>query len=297
MNHSLDRSVRWNYGLGEIVRMSTLGFFAKKVISSFIYPLGFCLAVIFAGILLRGLTSRSRLGNTLVLVGAVLLTVFSFPITGYVLLRPLEVKAGPYADPAELNAKGVRYIVVLAGDWLREDVPPADGLGKSLYRVMEGVRLWKGCPESKLVLSGGSMPGLASSKKALAAIPLELGVPESAIILNNEAWDTEDEARIFSRIVGTSPFALVTSARHIPRAEALFKMRGLSPITCPCDFETWRSPPLYQWFLPNPEGLQKSMWAIHERVGALWYKVKRILKQPPGRTGAKAAQCAETQAE
>lgn len=254
--------------------MDTLGFLAKKIISTFIYPLGFSLAFIVVGLLLRRLVSRSRTGGLLVVLGVVLLTVFSFPITGYLLLHPLEVEAGSYADPVELRAKDVRYIVVLAGEWVKPDLTPADRLGASIFRVLEGVRLWQGCPESKIVFSGGSMPGRVSDTEALAVLPMQMGVPKEAMILDNRAWDTEDEARIFSELIGKKPFALVSSARHLPRATDLFRSRGLNPIPCPCDFQTRRPPAPFQWFLPSAHALVMSTSAVHERVGRLWYELK-----------------------
>ena len=99
---------------------------------------------------------RSRTGPVLVILGGLWLLTMSCPLTGFVLLHSLEVQAGPYADPKELQRHNVRYVVVLGGDLRPGKLTPADRVAcSSLVRLMEGVRLWKELPESKLVLSGG----------------------------------------------------------------------------------------------------------------------------------------------
>ncbi|MEJ2718483.1 MAG: hypothetical protein P8182_15330, partial [Deltaproteobacteria bacterium] len=123
--------------------MDAVEFVAKKVVSALCHPLGFSLVLLFAGIIVARVCSTSRAGRVLVLLGSVWLLVMSFPITGYLLLRPLELNAGPYADPSELSRRGVHNIVVLGGSRVPNNVKAADCWGPTLVRVMEGIRLWK----------------------------------------------------------------------------------------------------------------------------------------------------------
>jgi len=218
--------------------------------------------------------------------GLTVLLLTSFPITGYLLTSALETEAGPYADPAELSRKGVKHIVVLGVELVTAERTPADRMGNFLFRVMEGVRLWKGIRGGVLVLSGGSLPGMSSDADAMAALPLELGIPRDALVLETRAWDTEDEARIFSRLVGQEPFALVTSALHIPRAMMHFRYLGLNPVPCPCELRTARPPAWYQWFWPSTDALLKSQNAIHEYLGRWWLLLKRVFRRPPELTKA-----------
>ena len=255
--------------------MDGLAFIAKKVVSIFFYPLGFSLLLLFAGIALWRLKPERRAGFYLVAAGTILLLIMSFPVTGFLLMRPLEVEAGPYADPAELNQKGVRYIVVLGAERVTRDRTPADRFGGTLFRLMEGIRLWKQIPGSKLIVSGGAVPGATSDADAMAVLPVELGVPREAMVLETRAWDTEQEARIFAELVGDEPFALVTTARHIPRAMEHFHRLGLRPQAAPCDYQTRRWPSRRRWFLPNAGALCASQAAIHEYVGRLWLRLKQ----------------------
>ncbi len=136
---------------------------------------------------------------------------------------------------------------------------------------MEGLRIWKGIPNSKLILSGGAVPGRKASSGAMAMLPMQLGVPRESLILETEAADTIDEATLFLKTVGTDkPFALVTSAAHMARSVAIFKNLGMKPIACPCAFRTKLWPIWYAWFVPELSALQNSHRAIHEHLGRLW---------------------------
>jgi len=210
------------------------------------------------------------------MVGSIWLLVMSFPITGFLLMRPLEVEAGDYGKPSELAQKGVRYVVVLGGETVTGDSSPADRWRCTIPRVMEGVRLRNGIPGSILILSGGSSPGSQSQAEAMAALPRQLGVPKQFLILETRAWDTMDEANLFARVVSKGPFALVTSAIHMPRSMELFRNLGLNPIGCPCEFRTKRWPAVERWFLPDADGLLDSQEAIHEYLGRLWFKIRKI---------------------
>jgi uncharacterized SAM-binding protein YcdF (DUF218 family) len=138
---------------------------------------------------------------------------------------------------------------------------------------MEGIRIWKGLPNARLVLSGGSSPFRTSSDNGVAALPKEMGVPPGALVIVTSAWDTEDEARALKSIVGTQPFALVTSASHMRRAMALFRGLGMDPMACPCQYLEKHRPSPPEWFVPSASSLNHSTIAVHEHVGLLWYRL------------------------
>ncbi|MFH1115234.1 MAG: ElyC/SanA/YdcF family protein [Pseudomonadota bacterium] len=160
--------------------MVEAGFILKQIISVVCYPLGLSLLIICVGIVLWRKRPAIRYGFALTVIGLLFLLVMSFPITGYLLMRPLEAQASPFADAEDLKRRGVRYIVVLSSSIPTPDAPPAERYGSGLPRVMEGIRLWKGVPGSLLVLSGGSVPGRHSDKEAMAELPAQLGVPKEA---------------------------------------------------------------------------------------------------------------------
>jgi len=252
------------------------GFLAKKIISSLIEPFDLSIVILLAGIFAFTLKPWRRWGLFLVSTGTLLLFVSAMPLTARFLIRHLEVNAGGYCDPEMLREKGVRHIVVLAGSAVLDDLTPADRWGRtSILRVMEGIRLWKEVPESSLVLSAGSGPSVTSKPEAMAELPRQLGVPIGALHLETRAWDTADEAQLFSEVVRKEPFALVTSAIHIARAMRLFQDRGTNPIPCPCDFKYRRNLPESSGSLPNAASLNDTTNAIHEYLGLLWTRIRK----------------------
>ena len=259
-----------------LMSMEVAGFILKKVISAILQPLGISFLLVFAGLVVWKLKHWSRGGAILIVAGSALLLILSFPVTSYLLLHGLEAQAGSYQNPAFLQAKGVRYIVILGGAGSSDELTPADRTGPSIFRVLEGLRLWHRIPGSRLVLSGMGFPFEANTPDLMKALPIDMGVPADAITIYASAWDTGDEAALLSRQLGDAPFALVSSAYHVPRAMRLFRSRGLNPIASPCAFKTKAPPPLYKWFLPDGSSLLGSQLAIHEYLGRLWMTVRSV---------------------
>ncbi|MDA8405993.1 MAG: YdcF family protein [Deltaproteobacteria bacterium] len=248
-------------------------FVTKKVVSVMIYPVGLTLALGFMALVMF-IKKRNRSGVVLLSLAGITLLAFSLVWTGLALLRPLENEAGPYADPAKLRAAGVEYIVVLGGTSFTKEMSASDIWDRSVLRLLEGIRLWKEIPEAKLVLSGGA----PSSSEMMAVLPIRLGVPRESLILETRALDTDDEANLFKPIVGAAPFALVTSASHIPRAIRLFSGKGMNPLPCPCDFRAKRRQPLFVLLSPNADGLYNSGIALHEYYGRIFYWLKGLIR-------------------
>ena len=105
----------------------------------------------------------------------------------------------------------------------------------------------------------------------LARAAESLGIARSRMQLIVDVRDTEDESLAVRRIVGNEPFALVTSAWHMPRSVALFRHIGLGPLPCPADF-TARAGDDIQWqdLLWDTGSIERSTWAVRERLGYLW---------------------------
>ncbi len=252
--------------------MNATLFILKKIVARLLFPVGLVLMLGFLGLALgRGRARRLGRGRGLIFVSLLLLFLLSLPLTGYFLLGPLERAAGDYADPARLQALGVTHIVVLGGG-VRQDGPnPYDRLSPaSLYRLLEGMRLWRGVPGSRLVLSGGRLGPAMKEAVAMAQLARRLGVPDEAMILETNSWDTADQARALAPLLGGRPFALVTSAYHMPRALALFRAWGLKPLPAPTDFRTRGFVWSYNDFIPQAGGLKGSETAIYEYLGRIW---------------------------
>ncbi len=258
--------------------MEALAYFAKKTISVVFDPVGTSLVLFMAALVCLHRKNGRRVSVVLVGLGIVWLCVTSLPVVGRAMLHPLESRAGGYADPVDLRRRGVTHIVVLGADAVSPELSPADRQGAGIHNIMEGIRLWKELPESRLVISAGSSPDFACDVEAVAALPLQLGVYRRSLIIDNSAWDTEAEARRFSRMVGSKPFALVTTATHMPRSLMLFRRYGTDPVPCPCVFKSRRQSGRFTSFLPGAGGLGMTDQAMHEYVGIAWLHMKGLLR-------------------
>jgi uncharacterized SAM-binding protein YcdF (DUF218 family) len=261
--------------------MDWILFVTKKVLASLTGPLGAVLAMWFAACVLWRRRPQSRTAPWLMVAAGIVLLISSMSFTGFLLMRSLEQKAGSYADPGNLSRKGVEFIVVLGGGVRHGETQPVHALAcDSLSRLMEGMRLWKQMPGSRLVLSGGRYSSkVLTTAEAMSMVARELGIPPEALILESESWGTEDEARLLKPILGTGSFALVTSAYHMNRSLASFRRMGLNPIAAPVGFESSRFVVDFGCFLPSAAALLDTQRALHEYVGMLWLSVKDLAKR------------------
>jgi uncharacterized SAM-binding protein YcdF (DUF218 family) len=252
-------------------------FALKKWIGYFLMPLPFCLVCAGVGLLLMR-TKRAKLGRRLVITAVVLMVLFTNRIVSFSLIRPLEfrypaipeLREGAALPPALAKC---RYVVVLGAG--NANTPNRAALAElspsGLARITEGVRLLRALPEARLIVSGPPVGTKPSHATMLARAALSLGVTPDRILLLEHVRDTEDESLAVQRKIGREPFALVTSGFHMPRSVALFRHAGMDPLPCPTDF-MGHDDGEWHWtdLLWDPESLQRSTWAVRERIGYLW---------------------------
>ena len=166
----------------------------------------------------------------------------------------------------------MRWIVVLGGGSRADKaLTPEDRLGDaSLKRLLEGVRLSRLLPQARLVLSGGDYRGISPDALIMQQVALELGVVRERIILEAASWDTADQVKLLRARLGKSPFYLVTSAGHMPRAMRMFKRSGMQPIAAPTDFHALWAPLQITDFFPQAGVLANTEGAFYEYLGIVW---------------------------
>jgi len=253
--------------------LSLFCFYSKKILSLFIYPLGLTILLMIAAVVSHVRRWKRSLSFSLIASALIFLFIASTPLTPHILLGALDRAAGDYCDTDSLREKGVRYIVVMAGFLVRPELSPADRWGPTLPRIMEGIRLALALPEATLMLSGGCRPDLCSDPDAMAELPMQCGVQPERIMVKMGALDTAQEVEMVAPLLGSEPFALVTSFTHVPRAAHLFLQRGANPIRCPCERPLWVETPWYRYFVPNATSLKDTTQAMHEYIGMIWTSV------------------------
>lgn len=250
-------------------------FLFKKMVGPLFYPLSLILGILLLGLLLLFLTRRQKTGKRVVLIGVLFLGLLSFEAVSDILLRPLEYKYPPLVSLD--NIQNIKWIVVLGGTHASDpQLPVTSQLSNaSLVRLVEGMRIYRGAPNSKLILSGGSPFEKVSNAKLMAEVALAMGVKEQDLILEDLSKDTEDEARLIQPMVGQERFILVTSASHMPRSMALFEKLGMHPIPAPTDHLVKKRQALAPTrFYPTADGIWKAERAFYEYLGLAWAKLR-----------------------
>jgi uncharacterized SAM-binding protein YcdF (DUF218 family) len=260
-------------------------FLVKKIVILFFSPLSLCLGILILGLCCLWSSRRRRLGQWLVTLGTLLLLLMSLPFIASRLLTPLEYRYPPLLNPETLSrgpagSTPPKWIVVLGGSHVSDPRLPANSQisAAALERVVEGVRLQKAIPGSKLLLSGGTVFDPVPEAEVMARIAGLLGVEPQDIMQETYSRDTADEAAVIAKIIGRGPCILVTSAAHMPRAMALFHKRGLKPIPAPTDYlvkETQAPAP--DRFFPGAGSLRQVQGAVHEYLGLLWAWLRGLI--------------------
>jgi uncharacterized SAM-binding protein YcdF (DUF218 family) len=178
---------------------------------------------------------------------------------------------------ASAAAGRVRWVVVLGGGSSSDQGLPASArlTEASLARLIEGVRLRRQLPGSRLLLSGGSVFGSDPDAETMRALALELGEDPATLVLDAASPDTETQAEVVRAQVGAEEFFLVTSASHMPRAVALFRKAGANPLPAPTHFLAQQNRALAPGdFFPGAAGLRSAETVAYEYLGLAWAKVR-----------------------
>jgi uncharacterized SAM-binding protein YcdF (DUF218 family) len=250
-------------------------FWLKKVLTLAMMPLSVCLGALWIGVILLWAKRWTRLAKVLLSAGALILTLLSFEGVVNEILKPLELCYPSIVDPAGLGS--VKWVVVLGGGHTsKPDLPATAQIGSSsLARLVEGIRLHRQLPGSKLLLSGGAVFDPVPEAETMAAVARILGLDANDMVLERDSRDTGQQAEFVHAIVANAPCVVVTSAVHMPRAMRLFNNEGITAFPAPVeisDFERREINP-FQFFF-RAVTLCKAEAAWHEYLGLLWAKIK-----------------------
>jgi len=249
--------------------------FLKGVVASLVSPLGTALMLWLASALVLMVAparkrSLRRLGGVCGVVALAWLWLWSTPVASHALRSRIEAQAGPntvaQVTPAALA-------VVLGGGvgGARPEGRPYPDLESAADRVWHAARLYRARKARLIVLSGGSVrPEEGAEALAMQVLLRDLGVPETATLLEARSTTTAENARFTAQRLqqrGVTTIILVTSALHMRRARAEFERAGLTVNSAPTDFESLGRRCVARDWLPNSEALDGSARAFKELVG------------------------------
>ncbi|MEI6066071.1 MAG: YdcF family protein [Methylococcaceae bacterium] len=204
------------------------------------------------------------------------LLLWSLPPVSTALRDSLE---SHYVNQVVENLPAADVIVVFGGV-MDSSGPghPYPDMGAAADRVWHAARLYHAGKSSRVILSGGRFDWMtegATEAESMQNLLLDLGVPNSAIVLENRSLSTRENALNCAKLMrdlGLERALLVTSSLHMRRAEAALRMAGATTIAAPTDFGVSAiQNPLMNW-LPNVSALSGSTSALHEIIGWWVYR-------------------------
>lgn len=243
-----------------------------SVLPLLMLPVGVTIILVTAGLLLR----RPWLAWS----GLTLLWIAATPAVGTAALRALE--AGMERAPATA-APPADAIVVLGWGLL---VAPGEARVVEWTdpdRFVAGVELALADKAPLLVFTGGASdryPGAPLEGDVLTSRAVALGVAAERVRTTGRVVNTAEEAVAVAALLraaalGDAPHVLlVTSAFHLPRAQALFERQGLRVTPFPVDFQVHADRRAW-WgdLLPSAAALRDTERALREFYGRVVYRV------------------------
>jgi uncharacterized SAM-binding protein YcdF (DUF218 family) len=213
-----------------------------------------------------------RAGIALALASSLCLFAAATPVLSSYLLSRVEA-----ALPADTDFRGAQAIVVLGGDVRAgngADVP--DALGPlSLERIVFAARAYRQL-RLPIAVSGGRVGKLRTSEAALmkAALETDFAVP---VAWSEDASRTTWENAVYTarllQPAGIETVVLVSQAWHLPRAIWAFERAGLKARPWPARRTVWQARQVDD-FLPSIGGLRDTTYALHEIIGAAYYRLR-----------------------
>jgi uncharacterized SAM-binding protein YcdF (DUF218 family) len=169
-----------------------------------------------------------------------------------------------------IQGKIIPYIVVLGGglDPAKHQPLSSQLRPQTLIRLIEGIRLHRLIPGSKLIVSGKGYANMTEAQ-AMGNMAIQLGVLKEDIIEDPLSENTKQHPINLKPIMNGGQFILVTSALHMNRAMAYFKKNGLHPIAAPTEFILKGN---YRGFFSNiliyPDG--ENLFALDKLCYEIW---------------------------
>ena len=245
----------------------------SSYLTGLIVPLNLCVVLVVTGTVVALMRWR-RTGLVLVVTGLGWVLAWSLPATTLWLGGGLEQRY-PYLPAAQVQTADA--IVVLGGNTANNRANWFEPYDKNTAtaRIDRAAELYHAGRAPLIVLSGGALEGNVSEAQGMAHSLRQMGVPESALVLENASRNTYENAALTQdtlaeRHIGT--VLLVTSALHMPRAMAAFDKQGVPAIAAPGKPQIFppRDRPLHIW-LPDYRTLDASRSIIKEYAGLLVY--------------------------
>jgi uncharacterized SAM-binding protein YcdF (DUF218 family) len=251
-------------------------FILSKALGFFAWSSNIFMAIGLAGLVLL-CTRFTRLASWLIVTSLVLLAVAGYSPLANVLILPLEQRFPPWDA-----SRGAPDGLIVLGGVISAEVSAARksiALEETAERITAAAELARRYPNLRIIVSGGSSALIFDGdveapfgKRELEA----LGVDSARITIEEKSRNTIENAQFSRRIADPKPgerWLLVTSAYHMPRAMAAFRLAGFPVEAYPVDWRTRGPIDMARPFELLSDGLHRTDTAVHEWFGLLAYRL------------------------
>lgn len=216
-------------------------------------------------------------GVLLVIAGLAWVLAWSLPITSLYLGGRLESQH-PYKLPRDLPRADV--IVIFGGNTQANRANWFEPYNRAtaVDRIDLAEALYLAGRAPRILISGSALDGKVSEAQMIARLLRQRGIPDSAILLENNSRNTYENARftdIIMRGQKLKSALLVTSAPHMPRAAGSLQKRGIQVTAAsgaPQIVLPLNNPP--ELWRPHLRSLEASRTIIKEYLGLFGYWVR-----------------------
>ena len=251
-------------------------FILSKAFGFFVWSSNIFMAIGLAGLVLL-CTRFTRLASWLIVTSLVLIAIAGFSPLGTALILPLEQRF-PQWDASRGPPDGL----VVLGGVISAEVSAARNtiaLDETAERITVAAELARRYPNLRIIVSGGSSAIIFDGKPEapFGARELEaLGVASGRIAVEDKSRNTIENAQLSRAVANPKPgerWLLVTSAYHMPRAMAAFRLAGFPVEAYPVDWRTRGPLDVARPFGLLSDGLRRTDTAVHEWFGLFAYRL------------------------
>jgi uncharacterized SAM-binding protein YcdF (DUF218 family) len=238
------------------------------------YPIGAIWLLLLVGAFSFLIKRKLSAGVLMLGIAAIITVIGSTPLPAAA-LASLEK---PYANQNLAAVSGCDAIVVLGGalGYSPNDIFSAD-FGNALDRFVTGVELARRNERAALVIAGpyigreGGAAALGTEGALLGRLARHWKLVGTNIVALPHCSNTHDEAIHTSQLVAERKWtrvALVTSAWHLRRSEAVFRKAGVNVVPIACDFRGQASLQSgTRAIVPQLNGFELLNLFLHEKIG------------------------------
>ena len=246
-------------------------FVLSKLLFIFIIPVTWITVLLLYAVL----TKKQKRKKVAVFSALILLYLFSAGLPLHLFSRAWDV------SHTGLKPKSRYSCAVVLGGFVSADAQENGFFNTSADRFIQGVELYKAGKVSHVLVTGGNgsiIPGRFSEAEWTMSHLRLAGIPDSAIIIEGRARNTEENIAFSKPILKAhklnGPYLLVTSAFHMRRALAICEKQHLDIIPYSCNYLVSDGPVSLGELWPDAQNLAWWQYYIKEVIGLIVVKLK-----------------------